>query len=276
MLGHEGGAHGLLDPVLPYVLWTVLGGYLVGYLLLLRTSRARRLPLRAGRVVAYGLGLVAIPTAAIALDGWADSSVVGHMVQHEILLNVAPVLLLLGIPRRAAAIASKPLSGRFLRSGAGRAVLGVASRPVVALVLYASGMGAWLVPAVSHAVENSELLHSALHIWLTAAGLAFWFHVIRPLPSLHPLRALETLAYLLCGTIIGGVVAAILIASPDVVTSSGAGVSEALREQRLAGGTMMAIEMPLALGFAVWLWLRAATAASGQAGMRHPRRWLGI
>lgn len=276
MLGHEGEAHGFLDPLLPYVLWTVLGGYLVAYVLLLRASRARGLPLRSAHVVAYGLGLVAIPTAAIALDGWADSSVVGHMVQHEILLNVAPVLLLLGIPRRAAAIASKPLSGRFLRSGPGRAVLDVASRPAVALVLYASGMGAWLVPAVSRAVEGSELLHSALHVWLTATGLTFWFHVIRPLPSLHPLRSLETLAYLLCGTVVGGVVAAILIASPDVVTSSEATVSEALREQRLAGGTMMAIEMPLALGFAVWLWLRAATAAAGPAGMRRPRRWLGI
>lgn len=277
MPAHAGGSHGLVDQLLPFLLWVVLGAYLALYLLLLRSVRLRNLRARPPHLVAFAGGLATIPYAALALDGWADRSQVGHMVQHELLLNVAPSLLLLGVPRRAAAIASKPITGRVLRSVPGRAVLDVLSRPILALVLYASGMCAWLLPAISRAVEASEVAHSGLHVWLTASGLAFWFHVVRPMPSLHPMRTLETLAYLLCGTAAGGIVAALLISSPEVLTGSAAAVADALREQRLAGATMMAIEMPLALGFALWLWLRpTGTADDGPTRMRSPRRWLGI
>ncbi len=275
MLAHADQGGGVVDQLLPYALWCVVAVYLAVYVVLLAHARRRGIRIGYGHVLAYVAALAVIPFAAIRLDAWSDSTAVGHMVQHELLLNVAPVLLLSGIPRRAATIASKPLSGRVVRSRAGHAVLDVISRPIVALAVYASGMGAWLVPAVNRAVEGSELLHSALHIWLTASGLAFWFHVVRPLPSLHPLRTAETLAYLLCGAAVGAVVAALLIASPDVITSSEAAAADALSEQHLAGGVMMAMEMPLVLGFAVWIWLRE-TGTQARAGMRSPRRWLGI
>jgi hypothetical protein len=35
------------------------------------------------------------------------------------------------------------------------------------------------------------------------------------------------------------------------------GQNSSVRNQRLAGAVMMAVEMPLALGFALWVFLRA-------------------
>lgn len=225
----------------------VLLAYLAAYAGLawrLRRSGGRVDPWRA-IAFAAGLGCVGVALAA-PLDARAEAgSLVAHMTQHELLLNVAPVLLLLGLEPRLL----RPVT-RAVLAPSGRRVLRWVGHPAVALVLYLIAMTAWYVPAVYEAVSASPWLHPAGHAFLVATGMAFWFAVLQPLPTLRRLRTPEKLAWLLAGSLAGAVVAAALIGAPEPLYGG------TLADQRLAGGLMMAVEMPLALGAALWAVLR--------------------
>lgn len=117
-------------------------------------------------------------------------------------------------------------------------------------------MWLWYVPAVYTKVSASPVLHPLGQVLFIATGLLFWFHVLRPLPALVTLRPWQKLAYLLAGTFGGAVVAAVLVGAPHALYGA------SLENQRLAGAVMMAVEMPLAVGAALWVFLRAVPRAT--------------
>jgi cytochrome c oxidase assembly factor CtaG len=131
-------------------------------------------------------------------------------------------------------------------------MLRAANSPVLAVALYLSAMWLWYVPAVYAYVSASPVLHPLGHVLFIATGLLFWFHVLRPLPALVTLTPWQKLAYLLVGTLGGAVVAAVLVGAPHALFGA------SLENQRLAGAVMMGVEMPLEVGSALWVFLRAA------------------
>jgi putative membrane protein len=165
--------------------------------------------------------------------------------------NIAPVLLLLGLDAALAAPLTRPVFGPAVRSARGRRLLHAANSPVLAVGLYIGVMWLWYIPSVYRTVSASSVLHPLGHILFVLTGLLFWFHIIRPLPALVTLTAAQKLLYLLVGTIGGALVAAVLVGAPQALYGA------SLENQRLAGAVMMAVEMPLALGFGLWVFLRA-------------------
>lgn len=97
------------------------------------------------------------------------------------------------------------------------------------------------------------MLHPLGHVLFIAIGLLFWFHVLRPLPALVTLTPWQKLAYLLAGTLGGAVVAAVLVGAPHALYGA------SIENQRLAGAVMVGVEMPLAVGAAPWVFLRAVS-----------------
>jgi putative membrane protein len=207
------------------------------------------------RAATYALGLVVILGAlASPLDRLADQgSMVAHMVQHELIANVAPILLLLGLDAGLARPVTTQLFGPAVRTARGRHLLRLAANPALALGLYIGAMWLWYVPGVYQTISASSVLHPLGHILFVFTGLLFWFHVLRPLPALVTLTAPQKLLYLLIGTMGGAIVAAVLIGAPQPLYGA------ALENQRLAGAVMMGVEMPLALGVALWVFLRAVS-----------------
>lgn len=170
------------------------------------------------RACAYTIGLLAIVVALDSrLDALADG---GSMSAHMV----------------------QPAWRRALRA---------ANSPVFAVVLYVGAMWLWYVPALYTHVSESPVLHPLGHALFIATGLLFWFHVLRPLPALVTLTPWQKLAYLLAGTLGGAVVAAVLVGAPHALYGA------SLESQRLAGAVMMGVEMPLAVGAALWVFLRA-------------------
>jgi putative membrane protein len=206
------------------------------------------------RAATYALGLVVILGAlASPLDSLADDgSMVAHMVQHELIGNVAPILLLLGLDAGLARPVTRQLFGPAVHSARGRHLLRLAANPVLALGLYIGAMWLWYIPGVYQTISASSVLHPLGHILFVLTGLLFWFHVLRPLPALVTLTPAQKLLYLLIGMVGGSVVAAVLIGAPQALYGA------SLENQRLAGAVMMGVEMPLALGAALWVFLRAA------------------
>jgi putative membrane protein len=227
-----------------------LYGFLYAQLVLLRRRTSRRIDWP--RTCAYTLGLLAIVIALDSkLDALADGgSLAAHMVQHELLGNLAPVLLLLGLDAALARPVTQEVFGPMIRRPASRRALRAANSPVLAVTLYIGTMWLWYAPAVYTKVSASPVLHPLGHVLFIATGLLFWFHVLRPLPALVTLTPWQKLAYLLAGTLGGAVVATVLVGAPHALYGA------SLENQRLAGAVMMAVEMPLAVGAALWV-LRA-------------------
>jgi putative membrane protein len=230
-----------------------VAAYALLYALLVRHRRQTSDRIDWPRTCAYALGLVAIVVALDSkLDALADhGSLAAHMVQHELLGNIAPILLLLGLDAALARPVTQQAFGPIIRRPGWRRALRAANSPVLAVALYVGAMWLWYVPPVYKHVSASPVLHPLGHVLFVATGLLFWFHVLRPLPALVTLTPWQKLAYLLAGTLGGAVVAAVLVGAPHALYGA------SLQNQRLAGAVMMAVEMPLALGAALWVFLRA-------------------
>jgi putative membrane protein len=222
-----------------------------GLLVIHRWRVSRRFDWR--RACAYAAGLIVVVVALDSgLDNLADDgSLVAHMAQHELVGNIAPVLLLLGLDAALWRPITQSVFGPIIRRPAWRRALYAANSPVLAVALYVGVMWLWYVPAVYAHVSPSPVLHPLGHLLFVLTGLLFWFHVLRPLPALQTMRPWQKLAYLLAGTLGGAVVAAFLVGAPHALYDA------SLQNQRLAGAVMMGVEMPLAIGAALWVFLRA-------------------
>lgn len=220
-----------------------LAGYAAGYGALVHRLRRRRGIVHPLRAAAFALGLAVVALAlASPLDGWAeDGSFLAHMAQHELLLNVAPVLLLLGLDAQLAAPLSRALGGTVARRERGLRVLGLLGAPALALALYVGVVAVWHVPGVYAAAAGSALLHPLEHASLLWIGLLFWFHLLRPLPSVRRLTPAGTLGYLLAGTLGGAALAALLAGAP--VSLYPESVSGGLGDQRLAVGPRLVVQL---------------------------------
>lgn len=104
-----------------------------------------------------------------------------HMVQHLLLTQLVPPLLLLGLP----AFAVRPLVGPAWVRSAARWL----TRPVVAFGLYTVSFTGWhLQPAYDLMMRNHNV-HIATHLQFMVTAMIMWW------PVLSPLREVPRMAY---------------------------------------------------------------------------------
>ena len=226
------------------------------------------------RLIVWFGGLAVIAIAVMSpLDSLADDrSFAAHMVQHELLLTVAPLLLLMGLDPQLLAPLTRLVIRPGLRHPVTRRVLRGLTAPSLALGLWGASVLAWSVPAMVALAYRNETVHNVEHIQFLVVGLLFWAVILAPFPSLHRPNLARKLTYLAIVCVIGAVVAAVLAFDPTILYrvpyAAGRpwlGLS-ALAEQRLAAAVMMAIDMPGALAAAVWLVSRARVTSTPNAG----------
>ncbi len=98
-----------------------------------------------------------------------------HMVQHLLLTQIAPPLLLLGLPAwLAQKILDWPTAGRVER---------IIGRPAVAWLLGLGTMALWHLPALYNATLADEGLHIIEHASFLVTSTIFWWPVLSPLPG---------------------------------------------------------------------------------------------
>ena len=110
-----------------------------------------------------------------------------HMLQHLLLMMVAPPLLWLGAPlfpclRGLPAAVRRYWVGPFLSSPALRRFFGRLTHPLTALGLFVAVTWLWHVPAVYDMALRSSGLHYLQHACFVGAALLFWYPVVRPYP----------------------------------------------------------------------------------------------
>jgi len=188
-----------VDPVAAALLasWSFEPGLVVALLLVaivyLRGFRVLRAQLPARfpgwRRGAFLAGVAALLLALVSpLDVLADLLLQVHMVQHWLLMMVAPPLLWLGAP---AVPLLRGLPRGWLRRGVGpflawpalRRVLHRVTSPVFAGLAWALTTLVWHWPPAYQAALRSRLWHDLEHASFIAASLLFWHAVIAPWPA---------------------------------------------------------------------------------------------
>ena len=235
-------------PDIILVMGVLAGAYTSGWWRLRHVSR-RHAPL-GWQPALYLSGLLVLGLALLSpLERWADECFTLHMVQHLLLIMIAPPLLLYAnplpavlwaLPRRA----RHPL-GRLLRRGAlVRRGLRAVTWPPVAWLVFVGTLWIWHSPALYQAALRHEALHALEHLAFFGTALLFWWPIITPAPQvrgrLHP--GLQ-IVYLMAATGQNTLLAAVIavpqrVLYPVYATASQAWGLSPLNDQALGGGLM--------------------------------------
>jgi putative membrane protein len=137
------------------------------------------------RCASFAVGMAALFVVLITpFEALDDELFSAHMVQHLVLMMVAPPLLILGRPSLVF-LWALPLSGRraltraWVRSGA-RRVGHSAMSPVVVWLLCSGALWFWHLPGPFRWALQSEFIHAVEHICFFATALMFWSLVFEP------------------------------------------------------------------------------------------------
>ena len=218
------------------------------------SKAGRPVPLR--RQLFFLAGLVVLMVAYVSpLDGLADDLLVYHMIQHLLIMDVAALLIVLGL--------TGPVMQPLLAMRAFRWLRHLAN-PVIALLIWATLLYVWHIPALYQAATfDSDLVHAFQHLCFFTAGLAFWLSLLGPLPKPAWFGGAASAGFVFGLRLIGAVLANVLMWSGSVLyprygpTEAARGVS-GLSDQGLAGVVMMGESTLLTLAVLSWLVLRWA------------------
>jgi putative membrane protein len=198
------------------------------------------------------------------------------MIQHLILILVAPPLLLMGEPVRALVWALpknvRAAVPRWMRTSLWRPLGIFLTAPSVAFALHAVALLVWHTPGPYDAAVRSETIHALEHLSFLGTALLFWWALIAP-PPFRRLPTALRVPYVVGMSLVGAAIGAVLTFATSplyevYVGSAPAWGVTALEDQQLAG-----LIMWIPGGFAYLIaaavlfvsWLHAADAKADAA-----------
>ena len=225
------------------------------------------------RGVAFYGGLAAIVLAVDSpIDRYAQTLFWVHMVQHVLLMMVAPPLLLIGRPwprltrplplRMRRPIARAVLSGPVLAPV--RALLRWIGSPLPAFVLFNGSLLAWHLPVLYDLTLRDGLVHDAEHALFFSTALLFWVHLLPGVTGRPQLTAGARAVYGAGALGISWLLAVVLALATEPLYGGYASLAHrpggisALADQQLAAGVMWvpgSIPYCIVLLLAVLRWL---------------------
>lgn len=149
-----------------------------------RGAGARQAAFFAGGMLALLLALES------PIDDLGESYLfAAHMLQHVLLGDIAPALLLLSLSR----VILRPVTKRlmFLEKALGRL-----ASPWTGIGIWLCLMYLWHVPPMYDAALNHPVIHLIEHTAFFSAGLMVWWPIVQPIPMRHRLTGLATVAYI--------------------------------------------------------------------------------
>jgi putative membrane protein len=196
------------------------------------------------------LGAVALGLAALIspLDSLSDQLFFMHMAQHVLLLDVVPILAILGLTR----VLLRPLT-RTISEFERRA--GPLAHPVFAVALYVGVIWLWHVPAAYDFALSHTAVHLLEHITFLLAGSLYWWHLLSPIRARMRLGGMGPVIYMASTKLLVGALGMGLAFAPSALYSYYThrarvwGIS-AGSDQSLAG-ILMAVEQSIVMGIAI-------------------------
>jgi cytochrome c oxidase assembly factor CtaG len=160
--------------------------YLRGWLAIRKTRPDQFTDLRLGSFLS-GLAVLWLAIAS-PLDGFADTLLTVHMVEHLLLMSAVPMLLLYGLPivpllRGLPAPLTRGIAGPLLRMTALRRFGHWLVTPAIAWLAMNLGYLLWHVPAAYDLALENEVWHRIEHLCFLGTSLLFWWYILQPWPA---------------------------------------------------------------------------------------------
>lgn len=180
------------EPIPVYILLTIGAGYLLVFRAV-RSGSQRRLASN-GRLISFLTGLLLVLLTVFGpLAAYSSTFLTAHMIQHFVLITIAPPLLLAGAPLTLLLVAAgRRRRDRWLYPFLHARGFSGFTNPVVGLVLFAViPVGWYTTPAFEQSLTNVWLHYLGYGVFLFA-GIHYWWPVVGVNPSRwnlsHPIR----------------------------------------------------------------------------------------
>jgi putative membrane protein len=265
----------------PNLYWSFSPGVLIGaalvggvYVRRWRQVRFSSSPRRTSEAPIWRLcsfmGSIAVAMIALIspVDALADQLFFAHMIQHMLLLDLVPILAILGLTK----VILRPIT-RAVHDLERRA--GVFAHPAFAVVLYVGVIWAWHIPAAYDEAVRHPGIHVLEHISFVIAGSLYWWHLLSPIRARLRLDGMGPVIYMASTKLFVGALGMGLAFAPSALYPYYVhharvwGIS-AISDQSIAG-LIMAVEQSIVMGIAiVFLFVRALNE-SEQAQQRRER-----
>jgi cytochrome c oxidase assembly factor CtaG len=143
------------------------------------------------QALAFSGGVLALLAALVSpVDRLGENYLFSaHMVQHILIGDIAPPLLLLSLSR----VIMRPATRRLMTI---ERRLGALANPLTFILIWFGLLYFWHIPALYVAAIHHPLLHALEHLCFFVAGVAVWWPLIQPVPMRHRLSGLGTFAYI--------------------------------------------------------------------------------
>jgi putative membrane protein len=210
-------------------------------------ARAHEAP--TWRALCFGGALLAVFAALISpIDRLGESVLTMHMLQHLLLLDIAPILLILGLNK----VLLRPVTRRF---SAVERRAGLIAHPAFAVLAYAGIMWAWHIPAMYDAALKNTTVHAFEHVCFVTVGTLYWWHLLSPIRSRMRMGGLGPVAYMTATKLLVGLLGIVLAFAPSSFYPFYAhhphywGLSPS--EDQSMAGLEMALEQSIVMGIAL-------------------------
>jgi putative membrane protein len=112
------------------------------------------------------------------MDGWADTHLAAHMLQHVVIGDAAIALMVVAV--RGPLLVFLLPAPVLVRVARARPLFSLLLRPRVAFGLWAANLAVWHVPWLYDEAVRHDPLHYAEHACWVAAGLIVWTLLVDP------------------------------------------------------------------------------------------------
>lgn len=206
-------------------------------------------PPGVGRLLVFLTGILVLVAALISpIDRLGEQILAMHMVQHVLLLDVAPILLILGLTKVLLRPATRVIHRVEQRAG-------WLALPLFAVIFYTAAMWVWHVPALYDAAARYTGVHLLEHLTFMTAGILYWWHLLSPVSTRLRREGTTPIVYMVSTKVTVGFLGILLTFAPNAVFTYYEnqphywGLSPD-SDQALAG-VIMAIEQSIVMGIAL-------------------------
>ena len=163
------------------------------------------------RLASFLGGMALVLIALISpVDRLAEQLFFMHMTQHLLLIDLAPILVLLGLTK----VILRPATRRLMRL---EKAVGPLAHPVFAIALYVAVMWIWHIPAMYDAALEHSVVHVLEHITFSIAGGLYWWHLLSPIRARKRLGGMGPVMYMVSTKVLVGLLGVGLAFAPDAI-----------------------------------------------------------
>jgi cytochrome c oxidase assembly factor CtaG len=243
-----------------------------------RLRRAPRPALGFSQLAFFEGGIFALWIAiGSPFEAFNDELLSMHMMQHLLLMSVAPPLLLLGAPMQPI-LHGLPTSlvrgalGPIARQPSFRWIARALTEPWVGWVAATAALIGWHLPPAFERAVQSESWHEVEHATFFLTSILFWWPVVQPWPSVARWPRWSVVPYLFLGMLANDALSAFMTFYPRVLYPS----YETARKFAITPIEDQALSGALMWAFGTFVYLVPAVLVAVQLLSPHPERATGV